>query len=90
MKFDKPDGVIEISNTGCCCPPGENRGGQHTNASSTWWRINAGDWQLCGPRTSQLLQLAREAQSCAEFEERWMEIAKPGHEHPAEQRTGEV
>ncbi len=32
MKFNKPDGVIEISNTGCCCPPGENRGGQHTNA----------------------------------------------------------
>ena len=70
MKFDKPDGVIEISNTGCCCPPGENRGGQHTNAGSTWWRTNADDWQLwCDPRTSRLLQVVREAPTCAEFKE---------------------
>lgn len=67
MKFLKLDGQIEINNSGCCCPPGEYRGGQHTNASTLWWRINDGEWN---PWTSGLLRLRRaamEAETCAAF-----------------------
>lgn len=46
MKFPKPDGVIEIQSSGCCCPPGPKRKGQHTNSGTSWWRIDSGEWNL--------------------------------------------
>lgn len=42
MIYEKPDGAIEVAISGCCCPPGERRGGQHTNSSTEWIRVIRG------------------------------------------------
>lgn len=68
MKFTKPDGVIEFGFSGCCCPPGQRRPGQHTNATTRWWRVNEGAWQPVR-RQSHTRTLAEAAETCAEFQQ---------------------
>jgi hypothetical protein len=68
MKHEKPDGVIELGMSGCCCPPGQRKPGMHTCACTTWWRVNEGPWvryeDLNNVRT-----LAGAAETCLEFVE---------------------
>lgn len=71
MKFKKTDGIIEIGTSGCCCPPGEIRKGQHTNSCTSWYRITAsedaepGAWKRL---RSVNLKFVREVETCKEFE----------------------
>lgn len=45
MKIKYPDGsTVEIGCSSCCCPPGERKGGQHTNSGTDWYRVNGGEW----------------------------------------------
>jgi hypothetical protein len=66
MKHIKPDGEIELGSSGCCCPPGERRAGQHTNACTSWWRVNGGIWQR-DHRISNTRILAAAANTVTEF-----------------------
>lgn len=66
MKFEKPDGVIELGYSGCCCPPGEQRPGQHTNSTTQWARVFGGPW-LRIHSLSRTRIFAGAANSCAEF-----------------------
>jgi len=68
MKYEKPDGTIEIESSGCCCPPGKRRDGMHTNSFTHWWRVNQGEWQRYDSLNSTRL-LAGAAETCTEFEE---------------------
>ena len=44
-KYQYPDGVIEVGFSVCCCPPGQRHKGMHTNAFTTWYRLNDGEWR---------------------------------------------
>lgn len=47
MKIEYPDGSsVEFGSSGCCCPPGERKGGQHTNCGTNWYRVNGGEWVI--------------------------------------------
>lgn len=72
MKYEKPDGVITIQMSGCCCPPGKSRGGQHTNSITTWWRIDEGEWSPCRPGNVQ--RAAVESKTVEEFKKMIGEI----------------
>ena len=37
-------GSVEIGNSGCCCPPGQTRPGQHTSSCTQWYRVDSGEW----------------------------------------------
>lgn len=69
MKYEKPDGVIETGFSGCCCPPGVKRGGQHTNSGTSWWKTDDGEWQACH-RSSKISRAAIESKTVEEFKER--------------------
>lgn len=68
MKYEKPDGVIETGISGCCCPPGVKRGGQHTNSGTSWWRIDDSEWKHC--RSSVAMRAALSSETVKEFKER--------------------
>jgi len=68
MNYQKPDGSIKIQSSGCCCPPGERRKGQHTNSCTTWWKAGDGPWQPVY-QLSHTMVLAGAAETCAEFME---------------------
>lgn len=64
--YEKPDGTIEIGFSGCCCPPGQRRAGQHTNSATVWWRLSSGEWKIA--RTQSLIRrAAAEADTCDAF-----------------------
>lgn len=65
--FQKPDGVIELGISSCCCPPSEKRPGQHTNAITSWYRCNDNPWSRCRSVASLLIP-AEAAESCDDFE----------------------
>jgi hypothetical protein len=70
----KPDGVIEFGLSGCCCPPGQRRPGQHTNSCTRWFRVNPpeeseepkGQWKRY-QRAVHTMELAQAAETCDEF-----------------------
>lgn len=75
MKYEKPDGIIEFGCSGCCCPPGIRRSGQHTNSGTSWWRINygvrngmefVGNWHRVDSQ-SRLMSLAAAAETAEAF-----------------------
>lgn len=66
MKWEKPDGVIEYGMSGCCCPPGVKRGGLHTCACTSWYRVNGGEWKHLR-RWYDFQVFAEAAESCADF-----------------------
>jgi hypothetical protein len=68
MKYEKPDGVISVQMSGCCCPPGKPRGGQHTNSGTSWIRIDDGEWNPC--RSSVARRAALSSETVKEFKER--------------------
>ena len=68
MKYEKPDGVISVQMSGCCCPPSKPRGGMHTNGITTWWRIDDGEWKPC--RSSVAMRAALASETVKEFKER--------------------
>jgi hypothetical protein len=68
MTFNKPDGVIEIGHSGCCCPPGERRDGMHTNCATSWWRVGASAWHRFDMGSHHVRILAEAAESAREFE----------------------
>lgn len=72
-KFQKSDGVIELGASGCCCPPGEQRPGQHTNACTSWYRTGDKPWCRCRSVAS-LLVPAEAAESCEDFERYMIDI----------------
>lgn len=44
MKYDKPDGTIELASSGCGCNPDDSkRSHQCTNSTTQWWRIKSLD-----------------------------------------------
>ena len=65
MTYAKPDGVIEIDGSACCCPPGQRRPGQHTNCTTNWYRAG-GEWKPLR-RMQHTRELAEAAETCAEF-----------------------
>lgn len=67
--FAKPDGVIEFGMSGCCCPPGAMRAGQHTNSSTSWYRVNDGPWRRQILTSGSMRTLAMAAETVAEFED---------------------
>lgn len=83
MKYGKPDGEIEIEGSGCCCPPGEVRRGQHTNSATQWVRVNRSPWRQIEYGSSHVRTLAAAANTCREFEE---ELDKIIVAPPAEKR----
>ncbi len=68
MKITKPDGIIEIEGSGCCCPPRQRRPGLHTNACTSWWRVNGGEWHKIRSQKDAWI-LAEAANWVAEFAE---------------------
>ena len=73
MRYEHEDGAIELQFSGCCCPPGERREGQHTNATTDWWRIHwkdgtTTDWERYhwGTRTRLFAQAANNCQDFVE------------------------
>jgi hypothetical protein len=64
----KPDGQIEVGVSACCCPPGQRHDGQHTNAITSWYRVNNEPWSKCRS-TSSVIVLAEAADSCEDFKE---------------------
>ena len=68
MKYEKPDGVISVQMSGCCCPPGLRHGGMHTNGITTWWRIDDGEWKTSRPATIKRAALSSE--TVKEFKEK--------------------
>lgn len=72
MKYEKPDGVIEIGMSGCGHPPDKPRPhGQCTNSATQWWRVIS----PLGPPTewhplrqqSAVMGLARSSKTVANF-----------------------
>ena len=77
MTFSKPDGVIVISGSGCCCPPGGRHRGMHTNSGTNWWRVDRGDggkarWHNVSHSITHALTVAAAAMTCDEFVEEMM------------------
>jgi hypothetical protein len=68
MKYEKPDGVIETGFSGCCCPPGGRRRGQHTNCGTSWVRVDDEEWQAC--RSSVASRIALSSNTVKEFKEK--------------------
>lgn len=68
MKAIKPDGIIELGSSGCCCPPGQRKGGQHMNCGTSWYKINDGEWVQC-MRISFVRKLAETSETCASFKD---------------------
>ena len=66
MIVEKPDGVIELGESACCCLPGARRKGMHTNCSTSWWRTNGGDW-VRDERSRSTRILAGAANTVEEF-----------------------
>ena len=67
MKYQKPDGVIEIAGSACSCVPGTVVHRQHTNCGTNWWRVDEGEWMPL-PRSSGTARIYAEcANTCAEF-----------------------
>jgi len=68
IAFEKPDGIIEIEASGCCCPPGGHRSGrQHTNSSTSWWRVNGGEWHKLRANSLAIAIANRTGSNCADF-----------------------
>lgn len=65
--FDWPDGRMELGCSGCCCPPGAKRSGQHTNSSTDWYRIDGGEWVQVTRPSSRFRNVARSAKTLAGF-----------------------
>jgi hypothetical protein len=64
----KPDGVVEVASSGCCCPPGPKRQGLHTRGFTFWWRTQGLFWNKSpGYTARQLMGCAAVAKTCAEF-----------------------
>lgn len=78
MIFNKPDGIIEVESSGCCCPPGQQREGQHTNSGTRWWRVNGGPWNPQPSPRVGLVSTAAVMDTCENFV-RSMEAAKELH-----------
>lgn len=66
MKWEKSDGIIEISYSGCCCPPGKIRSGQHTNNGTSWWRVDNGPRHIVN-WLSETRRSAMESRTVSEF-----------------------
>jgi len=69
MKYPFPDGIIETGISGCCCPPGLNRNGMHTNSSTSWIRLNQGEWKYFRNSTHNRVLLAAAETAEEAFEE---------------------
>lgn len=65
MIISKPDGTIQIESSGCCCPPGMRRKGQHTNSTTCWVRIDLGEWKI----VHSISRAVNEARKCGSVEE---------------------
>jgi hypothetical protein len=71
MTFTKPDGVIELEASGCCCPPGAKRGGIHTRGFTHWYRVlplgqDNPNWQA-DPNQAATHEAASASATVAEF-----------------------
>lgn len=75
MTYLKPDGIIETRISGCCCPPGERRKGQHTNAGTSWFRINKDPWIRDDCHDAR--RLAPSALTVRDFQQLWENDNKP-------------
>lgn len=64
----KVGGEIEYGISGCCCPPDERRPGQHTNATTRWWRANGGPWRPLLISSTKFLHAIKHTASVDEFE----------------------
>ena len=71
MIYTKPDGTIELSGSGCCCPPGERGPGMHTNSTTNWWRVGDGAWMPV-----RYLNLMRVYAACADTVEEFVETVE--------------
>lgn len=74
MRCEKPDGVIELAISTCCCPPGKRHKGQHTNAGTSWWRIwyrndLQGPWNQYHHHKCKVRELAVVHKTCEVFME---------------------
>lgn len=71
MKCEKPDGVIELGFSACCCHPGERGEGQHTNGCTKWYRIHWRDGEVTpwesDPWPSKTRRCAVQMDSCTRF-----------------------
>ena len=67
MIYPKPDGSIETGGSGCCCPPGARKPGQHTNSGTQWFRVNGGKWVPDYHRHAETRVYAAAANTVAEF-----------------------
>jgi hypothetical protein len=67
MKYEKPDGIIEIASSACCCPPDTKRSGMHTNACTNWWRVTNGKWHKLRSLTFAMTVANNTETSCADF-----------------------
>ena len=80
MTFTKPDGVIELEASGCCCPPGVRRGGIHTRGFTNWYRIlplgqDNPVWES-DPNHSESVRAAEASATCAQFVAEMIKINK--------------
>jgi hypothetical protein len=67
IRINKPDGVIEMGISTCCCPPGDKHGGVHTRGFTNWWRVAGGEWQRIKFGIKNAEEFASISKSCAEF-----------------------
>lgn len=80
MTFTKPDGVIELQASSCCCPPGTKHGGVHTRGFTNWWRVlplgrDNPVWQA-DLNQSATHAAAEHCGTCAEFVNEMIKIEK--------------
>lgn len=61
MTKEFPDGTVELRMSGKNCPPGYK--GQAGNVSSSWFRVNGGEWEPASHRSmhknAEVLEMAR-------------------------------